>query len=100
MSEKKMIDRFVIKNVNGKIVKSIEEFPNPNNCFNVPDEYALRIFDREEERTITKIDSRYLPFNFAIAEAVVTACDEYEPPVLEEGTLAGDDSGDDTNGGN
>ena len=88
---KKLVDRFVIKNVQKKVVESVDDMPELDECFN--QDRALRVYDRQKESTIVKIDTGDDEFNFTIAAAVINACDEFTPTITINDVPGEDDDG-------
>ena len=93
---KKMIERYVIVNIDNEVVTAVEEINPKYHVMVKSEDDILRVYDREERKTIVKIDSGDKACNFFIAEAVVAACDEYVPPEPEEDIpIDGGDDGSD-----
>lgn len=76
---KKMIEKYVIFDMDGNVVGNIEDITSPVN--------TLRIYDREKSSTIIKVDSGDAYLNLYAAKACIAACDDYIPLENEDGVL-------------
>lgn len=98
---KKMIEQYVILDMDDNIVENKEDVKAEVN--------SLRVYDRGNRATIARVFSEDLErvfsedldFNLHIAKAIVAACDEYVPPEPElepESGAENAEEGDENNG--
>ena len=90
---KKMIEQYVILDMDDNIVENKEDVKAEAN--------SLRVYDRGIRATIARVFSEDLDFNLFFAKEIVAACDEYVPsePELEPGSGAENaEEGDENNG--
>lgn len=66
---KKMIEQYVILDMDGNVVENIEDINAGVN--------TLRIYDRERSSSIGKIDTGSSDLNLTIAKACIDACNNY-----------------------
>lgn len=97
---KKMIERYVIINAENEVVTNVEEIRSKTRMMYKPEDNILRVYDREERKSIAKMNTGDRVLNFVIGEAIVAACDEYVPPEPEtepedDTTVDGGDDGSD-----
>ena len=89
---KKMIERFVILNIENEVVTSVENIEANHGMVYNPKGDVLRVYDREKTRVISRVDVGDKIFNLHIAEAIVEACDSYVPPEPDETPEEGDEN--------
>ncbi|MBQ6351112.1 MAG: hypothetical protein IJI42_09315 [Methanobrevibacter sp.] len=89
---KKMIERFVILNIENEVVTSVENIEANHGMVYNPKGDVLRVYDREKTRVISRVDVGDKLFNLHIAEAIVEACDSYVPPEPDETPEEGDEN--------
>lgn len=82
---KKMIEQFVIMTMDNEVVETAEDIPNEGNYKGEPS--AVRIYDRARSKSVAKVDTKDKTFTFFLAQAIVSACDEYIPVEPEEEDL-------------
>ncbi|MBE6505618.1 MAG: hypothetical protein E7Z73_07770 [Methanobrevibacter millerae] len=92
---KKMIERFVILNIENEVVTSVENIEANHGMVYNPKGDVLRVYDREKTRVISRVDAGDKLFNLHIAEAIVEACDSYVPPEPDETPEEGDENSSD-----
>lgn len=74
---KKMIEQYIILDMDDNIVENKEDVKAEGN--------VLRVYDRGIRATVARVFSEDLDFNMFIAKAIVAACDEYVSPEPESG---------------
>ena len=72
---KKMIEQYVVLDMNGNIIENPEDFRSH--------EHKLRVYDRERMSTLVTVHSGNLDMDLYAAKACVNALDEYVTPEPE-----------------